>query len=88
VPRERTIPEKQYIDDDMARSKLHLGPIRILPSASIYNAGYDSNVFSTPTNPVADWTATFTAGARLLMPMGSKLYLSAALFPTTPGTTS
>ena len=81
VPRERTTPEKQYIDDDMARSKLRLGPVRIFPSVSIPNAGYDSNVFSTTTDPVADWTATVAAGVRLLLPMGSKLYLKADVFP-------
>ena len=62
VPRERTIPERQFIDDDMARAKLHLGPVKIFPSATVYNAGYDSNVFAARTNPVADWTASVAAG--------------------------
>ena len=88
VPRERTTTEKQQIDDDMARSKLHLGLVRIIPSFSVYNAGYDSNVFSTTTNPFADWTATIAAGAQFLLPMGSKMYLRANIFRTILGTTS
>jgi hypothetical protein len=82
VPRERTVPEKQTIDDDMTRSKLTLGPIRFLPSISVTNAGYDSNVFSTATDPTASWTATIIAGTRLLIPMGSKMYFVADAFPS------
>jgi hypothetical protein len=81
VPTERTIPEKQQIDEDMSRSKFHLGPIRLLPSISITNAGYDSNVFATSTDPVADWTATIVAGTRLLLPLGSKMYFVGNVFP-------
>lgn len=81
VPNQRTIPEKQLIDDDMARSKLHLGPVQILPAVSVQNAGYDNNVFSTSTNPFADWTATIAAGAQFLVPMGQKMYLRANVFP-------
>ncbi len=80
VPRERTIPEKQQIDDMLASSKLSLGPIRLLPSVSITNAGYDSNVFST-TPAVADWTATFVLGSTFLVPMGTKMYFLADVFP-------
>jgi hypothetical protein len=81
VPRQRTIPEKQVIDDDLARSKFHLGPVRLLPSISVTNAGYDSNVFSSATDPFADWTATIVAGSRLLLPLGSKMYVLADVFP-------
>ena len=81
VPRERTVPEKQVIDDDMARAKLHLGPVRFLPTVDVYNAGYDSNVFATSTDPTTSWTATVAAGARVLLPLGSKMYFVADLFP-------
>ena len=37
----------------MQRPSCDLGPVRILPSVSVTNAGYDSNVFSSATNPVA-----------------------------------
>lgn len=80
VPLGRTVSEKQTIDDDMARSKFTLGPIRFLPAIEVTNAGYDSNVFSTD-NPTASWTATVAAGTRLLLPMGSKMYFVADLFP-------
>lgn len=81
VPRERTIPEKQQIDDDMQKSKFHLGPVRLLPAISVVDAGYDSNVFSSATDPFADWTATIRLGTKLLLPMGSKMYFLANVFP-------
>jgi hypothetical protein len=80
VPRERTVPLKETIDGLMTSSKLHLGPIRLIPAASITNAGYDSNVFSS-NPPVADWTATFVLGSTFLLPMGSKMYFRADVFP-------
>lgn len=81
VPRERTVPERAVIDDDMAKAKLTLGPVRFLPSVSVTDAGYDSNVFSSSTDPVADWTATIVAGTRILLPLGQKMYFVSNLFP-------
>jgi hypothetical protein len=81
VPLRRTIPEHEQIDSDLSRARMRLGPVRVLPSFRIYNAGYDSNVFATSEDPVGDWTATVSAGARFLMPMGSKFYFRADGFP-------
>ncbi len=81
VPLNRTIPEKELITEDMARARLRLGPVRILPSVSVWNAGYDSNVYGTSDNPVADWTFTINAGARFLVPFGPKFVFRADAFP-------
>lgn len=81
VPQGRIIPPQEEIQNDMDRSRLRLGPLRILPSFTIPNAGYDNNVFATNTNPVSDWTFTVSAGARFLVPLGSKFYLLLDAFP-------
>ncbi len=81
VPRERLVSEQEQVKSDMERSRLRLGPVRILPSVSVPTAGYDSNIFGSVGNPVGDWTATVSAGARFLVPLGSKVYLRANAFP-------
>jgi len=81
VPLERTIPERELVANDIARSRYHLGPVRLLPGFAVHNAGYDSNVFGTSTDPVADWTASISAGSRFLLPMGAKFVLVADAFP-------
>src|SRR3954452_799419 len=75
VPQGRTVPEQEEIQHDMARARLRLGPLRLIPSIDITDAGYDNNVYATSTNPVSDWTATVTAGFRFLLPVGSKMVL-------------
>jgi hypothetical protein len=82
VPQGRIIPEEEEMRDDLSRAKLRLGPLRLIPSLLITNAGYDSNVFATSENPVSDWTATFTAGFRFVLPLGSKMFLRADVLPT------
>lgn len=82
VPQGRIIPEEEQMRDDMARARLRLGPVRLIPSLLISNAGYDSNVFGSSENPVSDWTATFTAGFRFIVPLGAKMFLRADALPT------
>lgn len=81
VPSERTIPAKEQIEADLQRSRLRLGPIRLIPSVSVSNAGYDNNVFGTPQDPVSDWTFTIQGGLRFLLPMGAKMYVRADALP-------
>ena len=82
VPQERTVPEKAQIERDLQRSRWHLGSIRLLPSFAITNAGYDSNVYGTPTDPVSDWTFSIQGGLRFLLPLGTKLYFRADALPS------
>ena len=81
VPEERTITTKELIDADMQRSRFRLGPIRLIPSISVTNAGYDSNVFGDSVDPVSDWTFTIRGGLRFLLPMGTKVYVRAEALP-------
>jgi hypothetical protein len=81
VPRERTIPAKEQIDNDLQRSRLRLGPVRLIPTIEISNAGYDNNVFGTSEKPISDWTFTVRGGFRFVVPFGSKVYLRANALP-------
>jgi hypothetical protein len=81
VPLSRTIPDQEDVNEEMSRARMRLGPIRLLPSINVWNAGYDSNVFATSDNPVGDWTVSVNAGARFLVPFGSKFVLRADAFP-------
>ncbi len=81
VPRDRIIPTKEAVDTDMANSRFHLGPVRFLPGFDVSNAGYNSNVFGHPQNPVGDWTATVNVGSKLIVPFGGKFYFLADFFP-------
>ena len=82
VPRGRTVPAREQVQQDMEKSTLRLGPARLLPTVLLSNAGYDNNVFGTSTNPVGDWTATVSAGSRLLLPIGAKMYLTGDAMPS------
>jgi hypothetical protein len=83
VPLSRTISDHEQVQNEMGRARMRLGPIRILPSFHVFNAGYDSNVFavSEEDDPTAAWTATVNAGAIFLVPFGSKIVLRARAFP-------
>ncbi len=81
VPRTRTIAAKEQLDLDMQRSRFHLGPVRFLPGFEVSNAGYNSNVFGHPQNPVGDWTATVNVGTKLILPFGSKVFFLGDAYP-------
>ena len=82
VPQGRIIPEEEAIRNDMSRARLRLGPLRLIPSIEVRNAGYDNNVYASGDNQVSDYTATVTAGFRFLLPVGSKMFLRADALPT------
>jgi hypothetical protein len=52
------------------------GPFRIQPSLVISNAGVDSNVFYTPSEPIKDFTITAGPAAMLYVPIHRKFVLS------------
>jgi len=55
----------------------HIGPFRIQPQLVISNAGVDSNVFYTPSDPVKDFTVTAGPAATIYLPIHRKFVLSA-----------
>jgi hypothetical protein len=60
----------------MREAPWHFGPFQIQPSLVIANAGVDSNLFYTPSNPVKDFTLTGGPAATLYMPIHRKFVLS------------
>lgn len=83
VPRDRTVPPSEALQQDLQEARLRLGPIRVIPMIKVSEAGYDNNVFSRSAdeNPVSDWTVTVGAGGRAILPLGSKFYLKAVVVP-------
>jgi len=81
VPQVRTIPAKEEVDADMQAARFHLGPIRMIPTITVRDAGYDNNVFGTTVNPISDWSFTVRGGLRFIVPFGTKIYLRAAALP-------
>jgi hypothetical protein len=66
---------------ELERSRLQLGPVRVLPWLSVSNFGYNNNVLGSAQDPVGDWTATIRAGARFYVPFGSKTFLRLDALP-------
>jgi len=54
-----------------------VGPFRLQPSIVLANAGVDSNVYYTPSNPVKDFTLTIGPAVDAYLPIFRKLILSA-----------
>ena len=55
----------------------HFGPFRIQPQLVISNAGVDSNIFYSPSEPVKDYTVTAGPAATVYLPIHRKFVLSA-----------
>ena len=81
VPSGRVTPPAVAVHDDLEQNRYHLGPIRLFPFLEIDDAGYNNNVFGTASDKVADETADISAGARLLVPFGSKIFLRGLVAP-------
>jgi hypothetical protein len=81
VPQTRISSSRETIKQAMENARYRLGPVRVFPKVSVANAGYNSNVFGTSEDEVADWEATATAGARFLLPFGKKVYVQADVLP-------
>ena len=75
------MPLEEQVQQEMADSRFHLGPIRLLPRFSVSEAGYDSNLFGTPPPTVSDWVAAVSAGLHMLLPLGQKMYLRGDALP-------
>ena len=92
VPRGRTLALEAQIKSEVESSRFRLGPLRLIPVFRVSNAGYDSNVFGTPDvcpeltgcdqPKVDDWTATVSGGLRIVVPLGSKIFLRGEALPS------
>jgi hypothetical protein len=59
----------------------HFGPFRIQPAIVISNAGVDSNLYYSPSNPIKDFTLTAGPAATVYLPIYRKLVFSAYASP-------
>jgi hypothetical protein len=57
------------------------GPFKIQPAIVISNAGVDSNLYYSPSNPVKDFTLTAGPAATVYLPIHRKLVFSAYASP-------
>jgi hypothetical protein len=62
--------------DQVRKAKLHFGPFSIIPSLALRDVGYDNNVYFESAAR-GDYTATIAPEARVYMPLGSWILLSA-----------
>lgn len=60
----------------MGNAPWHFGPFLIQPSLVISNAGIDTNVYYSPTNPVRDFTLTAGPAATFYVPVHRRFVLS------------
>ena len=83
VPQGRTVTTTDLVESEIERSRFRLGPIRLIPTFEVNEAGYDNNVFSRAEGEtkVGDWTASVGAGGRAIVPIGSKFYVRAVVVP-------
>src|SRR5450755_1679718 len=81
VPRERIVPRSEEIRLDLEDSRYRLGPLHLRPLFGIRDFGYDNNVFGTSDQVVADWRATVSAGADVILRLGNKMYATGIINP-------
>lgn len=76
VPRQRTVPTREAVKQEVETRRFRLGPFRLNPIVQISDLGYDSNVFGSPAGQeVSDWTLSVRAGFQWIVPIGSKFYV-------------
>lgn len=64
------------LDAAIKRAPWRIGPFHIQPSVVISNAGVDSNIFYSPTDPVRDFTVTAGPAATIYLPIQRRFVLS------------
>lgn len=81
-PRERTLPVAEQVSREMATARFRLGPVRLAPFFTLSNIGWTNNALVTSEGTVDDFTASASAGTRLILPVGPKVFLRGVLAPT------
>ena len=83
VPRQRTVPLQETIEQTMAGARWHWGPFRIQPRINLTNFGYNNNVYGVidENDAIDDWSATVQAGIEAYLPFGPKTVIRARALP-------
>jgi len=61
------------LEQSVKEAGLKLGPLRIRTMLYLTNAGYDSNVYRTPSNPIKDYSITAGPGFYIYLPLKKKI---------------
>jgi hypothetical protein len=64
------------LEQQVMAAGLDLGPFRIHTVLYLADAGYDSNVYRTPDNPIKDYSITFGPGFYVYLPIKGKVVIS------------
>lgn len=81
-PAGRTLPVTEQVEQEMATARFRLGPVRVVPFFKLYNVGWTNNALVTSEGTIDDYTASVSAGARLIVPFGQKVFLRGNVAPT------
>lgn len=81
-PSGRTLPVAEQVEAEMTAARFRLGPLRVTPFFTLENVGWTNNALSRSEGAVEDYTASASAGAKLVLPLGRKLYLRGTVAPT------
>ncbi|HQP89300.1 MAG TPA: hypothetical protein PLL76_23860 [Thermoanaerobaculia bacterium] len=81
-PSQRTLPAAEQVEQEIATARFRLGPLRVAPFLTLQNVGWTNNALVQSEGTVDDYTASVSAGARLVVPIGRKLFLRGTLAPT------
>ncbi|HSF38526.1 MAG TPA: hypothetical protein VLT87_01960 [Thermoanaerobaculia bacterium] len=80
-PSDRPGQRQEEFEKEIEEARYHLGPVRIAPWISLRNAAYVRSLYSTGSEPPADWTATVGAGFRAYLRTGRKVTWTVAALP-------
>lgn len=80
-PSERPGQRQEQLETEMDQARYRLGPVRIAPWIGLRNLAYVRSLYSTGSEPPADWTATVGAGLRTYLRTGRKVTWTAAVLP-------
>ena len=80
-PSGRTLPVTEQVEQEMATARYRLGPIRLLPFFKLRDMGWTNNALASSEGTIDDYTASVSAGARLIVPFGRKVFLRGNLAP-------
>jgi hypothetical protein len=66
----------QELEQRIKEAAFRLGPFRIKTVLYLRDAGYDNNVYRTPSDPVKDFTLTAGPGFQVYLPISKKIVFS------------
>jgi len=81
APQQRTVPLRDEVHREMEQARFHLGSLGVQPVFDLRDLGWNNNVFGSMVNPVGDFTVTAVAGATLIAPLGSKMFIRGTAVP-------